>query len=62
MLNEDGSNYSCPEMVGNVPVVQAYAYSKYLGNIEVTFDDDGNVISAERSDFAGCFNCARWKK
>ena len=47
MLNEDGSNYSYPEMVGNVPVVQAYAYSKYLGKIEVTFDDDGNVISAE---------------
>lgn len=24
-------------------IVQAYAYSKYLGEIEVTFDDDGNV-------------------
>lgn len=47
MLNEDGSNHSYPTMVGNVPVVQAYAYSKYLGKIEVTFDDDGNVISAE---------------
>lgn len=47
MLNEDGSNYSYPEMVGNVTVVQAYAYSKYLGKIEVTFDDNGNVISAE---------------
>lgn len=31
----------------DVPIVQAYAYSKYLGEIAVTFDDEGNVISAE---------------
>jgi 5'-nucleotidase len=30
-----------------VPIVQAGAYSKYLGHLEVTFDDDGNVIFAE---------------
>ncbi|EEE36836.1 5'-nucleotidase [Rhodobacteraceae bacterium KLH11] len=36
-----------PLMVGDVPVVQAYAYSKYLGEIELTFDDDGNLVSAE---------------
>ncbi|MEX0350319.1 MAG: bifunctional UDP-sugar hydrolase/5'-nucleotidase [Paracoccaceae bacterium] len=36
-----------PVMVGDVPVVQAYAYSKYLGEITLTFDDDGNLISAE---------------
>jgi 5'-nucleotidase len=40
-----------PVMVANpegteVPIVQAYAYSKYLGHLEVTFDDAGNVISA----------------
>lgn len=29
-----------------VPIVQAYAYSKYLGHLEVTFDDDGNVVYA----------------
>ena len=29
---------------GEVPVVQAYAYSKYLGHLTLTFDDDGNVI------------------
>ncbi len=29
-----------------VPIVQAYAYSKYLGHLEVTFDDDGNVLYA----------------
>ncbi len=26
-----------------VPVVQAYAYSKYVGHLELTFDDDGNL-------------------
>ncbi len=40
-----------PTMVTNpagefVPIVQAYAYSKYLGHLEVTFDDAGNVIYA----------------
>ena len=29
-----------------VAVVQAYAYSKYLGELTVTFDDDGNVTEA----------------
>jgi 5'-nucleotidase len=41
-----------PTMVTNpsgvaVPIVQAYAYSKYVGELQVTFDDDGKVISAE---------------
>lgn len=36
-----------PTMVGDVPVVQAYAYSKYLGMITLTFDDAGNLTSAE---------------
>ena len=31
----------------DVPVVQAYAYSKYLGHLELTFDDAGNLISAK---------------
>lgn len=35
-----------PTMVGTVPVVQAYAYSKYLGHLTLTFDDAGNVTSA----------------
>jgi 5'-nucleotidase / UDP-sugar diphosphatase len=26
--------------------VQAYAYSKYLGHLQLTFDDDGNLIDA----------------
>ena len=29
-----------------VPIVQAYAYGKFLGEIEVVFDDAGNVTSA----------------
>ncbi|XP_077161357.1 5'-nucleotidase [Paroedura picta] len=29
-----------------VPVVQAYAFGKYLGYLNVVFDDQGNVISA----------------
>ena len=40
-----------PTMVDNpsgykVPVVQAYAYSKYLGDVKVTFGDDGVVKEA----------------
>ena len=41
-----------PVMVKNpdgkdVPIVQAYAYSKYVGDIEVTFNDNGDVVSAK---------------
>ncbi|MFW8593375.1 bifunctional metallophosphatase/5'-nucleotidase [Cribrihabitans neustonicus] len=35
-----------PTVVNGVQIVQAYAYGKYLGALEVTFDDAGNVISA----------------
>ncbi|KAG7249757.1 hypothetical protein CRUP_002773, partial [Coryphaenoides rupestris] len=30
----------------DVPVVQAFAFGKYLGNLKVTFDPAGNVIKA----------------
>lgn len=30
-----------------VPIVQAYAYSKYLGHLEVTLDAAGNVLHAQ---------------
>ena len=30
-----------------VPVVQAYAYSKYLGHLKLTFDDAGTLTKAE---------------
>ncbi len=29
-----------------VPVVQAYAYSKYLGHLKLTFSDDGKLLEA----------------
>lgn len=29
-----------------VPIVQAYAYTKYLGSLTVKFDNKGNVIEA----------------
>lgn len=40
-----------PLMVQNddgrqVPVVQAYAFGKYLGYLKVTFSSDGNVLKA----------------
>ena len=44
---QDGAAGPYPTMVGDVPVVQAYAYSKFLGEVTLTFDDDGNLISAE---------------
>ena len=45
MLN-DGESQPYPAMVDGRPVAQAYAYSKYIGKLTVTFDDDGNVKSA----------------
>ena len=35
-----------PTMVNGVPVVSAYAYSKYVGHLTLVFDDAGNVTSA----------------
>ena len=32
---------------GETPIVQAYAYSKYLGEITLTFDESGAVTAAE---------------
>lgn len=31
----------------DVPVVQAFAFGKYLGHLKVTFDEAGNVVKAE---------------
>jgi len=44
--NAEEGAMAYPTMVGNVPVVQAYAYSKYVGHLTLVFDDDGNVTSA----------------
>jgi 5'-nucleotidase len=35
-----------PTMVNDTAIVQAYAYGKFLGELNVTFDDDGNIKSA----------------
>ena len=35
-----------PTMVGDTAIVQAYAYGKFLGELNVTFDDAGKVVEA----------------
>ena len=35
-----------PTMVGSTAIVQAYAYGKFLGELNVTFDDEGNITEA----------------
>lgn len=35
-----------PTMVGNTAIVSAYAYGKFLGELNVTFNDAGEVVSA----------------
>ncbi|KAL0163754.1 hypothetical protein M9458_039507, partial [Cirrhinus mrigala] len=34
-----------------VPVVQAYAFGKYLGILKVTFDSNGNVLDSSGNPF-----------
>lgn len=46
MSNDDAETTDYPTMVGDAAVAQAYAYTKYLGHLTVTFDDDGNVTAA----------------
>ncbi|ASP19139.1 2',3'-cyclic-nucleotide 2'-phosphodiesterase [Antarctobacter heliothermus] len=43
----DGAAGAYPTVVNGVQIVQAYAYGKFLGELNVTFDDAGEVISAE---------------
>jgi 5'-nucleotidase len=47
MSNEIEGAMAYPAMVGTTPVAQAYAYSKFIGKLTVSFDDDGNVTGAE---------------
>ncbi|MBE7732476.1 bifunctional metallophosphatase/5'-nucleotidase [Devosia faecipullorum] len=52
----DGAAGPYPTMVTNpdgieVPVVQANQYGKYLGDIAITWDDDGKVVSAEGAPY-----------
>ncbi|SDX09773.1 bifunctional metallophosphatase/5'-nucleotidase [Litoreibacter albidus] len=36
-----------PVMVNDTAIVQAYAYGKFLGELNVTFDDDGKITEAK---------------
>jgi 5'-nucleotidase len=44
---DDKATGPYPETTNGVPIVQAYAYGKYLGELMITFDDDGNVVEAK---------------
>jgi len=41
----EGAAGPYPTIANGVPIVQAFAYGKYLGELELTFDDDGNVTA-----------------
>ena len=43
---DDSADGPYPTMQNGVPIVQAYAYGKYLGELNLTFDDEGNVTEA----------------
>ncbi len=42
----EGAEGPYPTEVNGVQIVQAYAYGKFLGELNVTFDDEGNVTEA----------------
>ena len=42
----DRAEWAYPTMVGDTTIVQAYAYGKFLGELNVTFDDDGRIVEA----------------
>ncbi|MCB1367637.1 MAG: 5'-nucleotidase C-terminal domain-containing protein [Rhodobacteraceae bacterium] len=42
----EGAEGPYPTMVGSTAIVSAYAYGKFLGELNVTFDDAGNILSA----------------
>ena len=42
----EGAEGPYPTMVNGTAIVQAYAYGKYLGELTVTFDDDGKITTA----------------
>ena len=41
----EGADGPYPTMVGSTAIVQAYAFGKFLGELNVTFDDAGNVTA-----------------
>ncbi|MEM8590881.1 MAG: metallophosphoesterase, partial [Pseudomonadota bacterium] len=45
LLSNDGEGADTYPTDTPIPIVQAYAYGKYLGKLEVTFDDAGEVTA-----------------
>ncbi|MGI3167037.1 bifunctional metallophosphatase/5'-nucleotidase [Pseudooceanicola sp. 200-1SW] len=43
----DNAEGPYPTMIGETAIVSAYAYGKFLGELNVTFDDAGTLLSAE---------------
>ena len=43
----EGAEGPYPTMAGPTAIVSAYAYGKFLGELNVTFDDEGNVTEAK---------------
>ncbi len=43
----EGAADTYPTMVNDVPIVQAYAYGKYLGELTITFDDAGEITGID---------------
>ncbi len=44
--SDDKAASPYPTMVGNTAIVQAYAYGRYLGELNVTFDEEGVISEA----------------
>ena len=44
--DDENADGPYPTVVNGVQIVQAYAYGKYLGELNVTFDDEGMVTEA----------------
>ncbi|MEM8730152.1 MAG: bifunctional metallophosphatase/5'-nucleotidase [Pseudomonadota bacterium] len=44
--DDDSADGPYPTVTNGVQIVQAYAFGKYLGELNVTFDDDGTVTAA----------------
>ena len=44
--NDEDADGPYPTMVGSTAIVSAYAYGKYLGELNVTFDDNGVITEA----------------
>ncbi|MEP3346379.1 MAG: bifunctional metallophosphatase/5'-nucleotidase [Litoreibacter sp.] len=44
---QEGADDVYPVMVNDTAIVQAYAYGKFLGELNATFDDEGKLIEAK---------------